>query len=272
MEIYFGDEFSLSDFKMAILKGYAGPLFPTISNKTKNIPGRPGAWDFGIDVGPRARSYPIVCLAQDSFERERLLRSFAGRLFDQKAGPKTFKIRTSYEPELWVECRVSATPSAKYYRGGHADFDLQLTAYNDPFKYGEQTAFDPKEPVHYGKVKPGDYYKNPVSFDWKYSPHYYGCFNYSSLETDVILTINNGSAKNASVTHLESRRTLTLPDFSNKKIVIDTFKKTIFINDQPIVSGSNLDFFSLHPGKNSFEFRGEGVRGKVTSMWYHKFM
>lgn len=272
MELTFDNQFSLSDYKMAVMNGYDRPLFAPITNKTKNIPGRPGAWDFGVDVGSRVESFPIVCLAQDPFERERLITAFVGQLFDRTGKPKTFKIRTNYDPEKWIECRVSAQQSVKYYRGGQADFELQLTAYNDPFKRAHASAYDPKGIIKYGEVAAGDYYKNPDSFTWMYSPHYYGCYNHSSLETSVVFTITNGSAKDASIKHQQSGKTLTLPDFANKTVVIDTNNKTIKINGQSILSGSNMKFFMLYPGSNGFEFRGEGVKGKVTSKWYHKFM
>ncbi|MGX7195437.1 phage distal tail protein [Enterococcus olivae] len=272
MEVTFNDEFSLSDFKMAILKDYERPLFSSLSNKTKNVPGRPGAWDFGVDIGARTETFPIVCMAVNPYERELLVRDFVGRLFDRRAQPKTFQIRTNYDPELWVECRVSAQPNGKYYRGGHVDFELQFTAYNDPFKRATQTAFDPKEPVRYGEVTPGDYYTNPESFEWMYNIHYYGCHNYGSLETDIIFTIANGTAKNPRILHLESGRELTLPDFTSATVEIDTGKKTIKVNGQSVVSGSNMKFFSLYPGDNGFAFKGDTVKGKVSSRWLHKFM
>lgn len=272
MEVYFNDEFKLSDFKMMILKDYERPLFPSISNKTKNVPGRPGAWDFGIDVGSRVESFPVVCLAGAPLERELLMRDFVGRLFDRKGNPRTFKIRTSYDPDFWIECRVSANAKGKFSRGGHVDFELQFTAFNDPFKRATQTAFDPVEPVFYDQVVPGDFYKNPESFNWMYSRHYYGCYNYGSLETDIIFTITNASGKNVSIEHMESGKELTLPDFSNAKVEIDTGKKTIKVNGQNIVKGSNMKFFNLWPGQNGFVFKGEGVKGTINSKWLHKFM
>lgn len=272
MEFKFDNEFSLSDYKMDVLSGYERPLFTSISNITKTVPGRPGAWDFGIEIGSRVETYPIICKAKGAVERDKLIREFVGKLFDQKAKPRTFKIRTSFDPQLWIECRVSANPTGKYYPGGHVVFDLQFTAFNDPFKRGEQTAFDPIEPVYYGEVQTGDYYKNPATFDWVYSPHYYGCYNYGSLETDIIFTLTNATATSPSILHLESGKELTLPNFSNALVVIDTKKKTVKINNQDIIQGSNMKFFSLYPGNNGFAFKGNGVRGKVTSEWLHKFM
>lgn len=272
MDIFFGDEFSLSDYKMRVRDGYQRPLFAPFSNKTKSVPGRPGAWDFGIDIEPRADSYPIVCLAKGNNERENLIREFTGRLFDQNAQPKKFKVRTSLDPELWIECRVSTQSTGTPYREGPVVFSLQLTAFDDPFKRATQTAFDPKEPVYYDQVVPGDFYRNPSSFDWIYSRHYYGCYNYGSLKTNIVFTITNGTAKNPSITHIESGRELTLPDFTNKTVVIDTGKKIITVNGVEILSGSNMKFFSLLPGANGFLFQGEGVKGKVASLWLHKFM
>ena len=59
MEVIFNNEFTLSDYKMAVLKDYERPLFTSFSNKTKNVPGRPGAWDFGIDIGSRVEPYRL---------------------------------------------------------------------------------------------------------------------------------------------------------------------------------------------------------------------
>ncbi len=272
MDITFNNEFSLSDYKMVVLNDYERPLFPTITNKTKDVPGRAGAWDFGIDIGTRTETYPIVCKATSGFERDKLIREFIGKLYDRKGQPKTYKIQTNFDPQLWIDCRVSAQATGKYYRGGHVVFELKFTSFDDPFKRGSQTAFDPTEPVYYGEVQTGDYYKNPETFNWMYSPHYFGCYNYGSLETDIIFTLTGASAKEASILHMESGRELTLPDFSNATVVIDTKKKIIKINGQSVVSGTNLKFFSLYPGSNGFAFKGNGVKGKVTSEWLHKFM
>lgn len=272
MNFTFNDEFSLSDYKMDVLEGYQRPLFASISNLTKTIPGRPGAWDFGIEIGPRVDTYPIVCLAKSHVERDYLINVFVGKLFDQFGQPRTFKVKTEFDPKLWIECRVSAQSTGKYYRGGVVVFDLQFTAFSDPFKRAEQTAFDPVTPIYYGEVAPGDYYKNPESFDWTYSRHYYGCYNYGALNTDIIFTITGGSATNPSITHLETGRELTLPSFTNKTVVVDTGRKIITVNGVEILSGSNMKFFSLVPGENGFLFQGEGVKGRVSSSWWHRFM
>lgn len=272
MEIIFNDEFKLSDFKMAVMSGFERTLFPPISNKTKTVPGRPGAWDFGVEIGPRIDTFPIICMASDPIEREQLIGEFVSKFFDQVGQPKILKIRTNYNPKVWIECRVSAQASGKFYRGGHADFDLQFTAFSDPFKRAEHTAFDPVTPIYYGEVAPGDYYKNPESFDWTYSRHYYGCYNYGALNTDIIFTITGGSATNPSITHLETGRELTLPSFTNKTVVVDTGRKIITINGEEILSGSNMKFFSLLPGTNGFLFQGETVKGRVSSQWLHRFM
>ncbi|MGM0124860.1 hypothetical protein IGI37_002254 [Enterococcus sp. AZ194] len=272
MDFIFNNEFQLSDYKMDVLKGYQRPIFAPFSNVTKTIPGRPGAWDFGIEIGPRVDTYPIVCLAKGADERDKLINGFVGRLFDQKGQPKTFKVQTSFDSKMWIECRVSAQSTGKYYPGGNVVFDLQFSAFNDPFKRATQTAFDPIDNVKYGDVEKGDYYKNTDSFQWLYSRHYFGCHNYSSLETDIKFVLTNASGNDVSIEHLESKRELTLPNFSNARVEIDTGNKTIKINGRNILQGSNMKFFSLFPGDNGFVFKGSGVKGLVKCSWIHKFM
>jgi len=52
------------------------------------------------------------------------MRDFIGQLFDRQAKPKMFKVRTGFDPQLWVECRVSAQSVGKYYPGGQVVFEL----------------------------------------------------------------------------------------------------------------------------------------------------
>lgn len=54
------------------------------------------------------------------------------------------------------------------------------------------------------------------------SKHYYGCYNYGTLEMDIIFTITDASAKNPDIFNLESNKELTPPDFSNATVLIDT--------------------------------------------------
>lgn len=141
---------------------------------------------------------------------------------------------------------------------------------SDPFKYEPDSKYDPPKPLKYDTGNPygSKSYPNTQSFKWIYSRHYSGLENYSTLDTDIKITIK-GTVKGGSVRHLGSGILIKLPDISNGSLVIDTEMMNLQINGRDtLIEG---DFFCLVSGDNGFLFEADIVNATVRFEWYHKF-
>lgn len=140
----------------------------------------------------------------------------------------------------------------------------------DPFKRAAASAYDPAKPLKYDEANPygSKSYPNTQSFKWIYSRHYSGLENYSSLNTDIKITIN-GTVKGGSVKHLGSGVSIAVPNITNGTAVIDTEMFNLQLNGKDtIIDG---DFFKLAPGDNGFLFEAETANATVSFEWYHRF-
>ena len=257
----------LSEFGLIPLQGHEHAMMPEIQRKTLNIPGRPGAWDFGVEIGERPFNIPIATIEHDRIKKQRKLTSFVAFLLDPYGQPREMKLVFDYEPDKHYMVKVSQmiNPNRLVHA---ADFILPLVA-NDPYKYASANEYDPKTDVMYGEVGQDDYYHNPQSFDWLYPKHYSAINNYSSYVTEFEAVIE-GTVTNPKITNLVDNKTLTLPSISNGRLEIQPAE--VIKNGTTILSGSNYNFFHVQPGEVGFLFEGDNPNANVTYRWKHKFM
>jgi phage-related protein len=265
--VIFLDGFPISKWGLQIQKEHEHPATPDIRRKTMTIPGMPGEWDFGAEIGSRPFNFPVGFIEYDPIQKQRRLREFVAFLFDENAKPREMKLSFDYEPEKYYLVKVpnSFTPQRI---PSFAFFALPLIA-SKPFAYADLNAFDPVDVPNFGEASGEDYYPNTSTFSWIYNNHYSGVHNYSSLKTDFIVTIE-GTVANPSITHLETSKKLILPSITNQKLEIDSSRFTMKVNSISRLSGT--DFFSLISEDNSLLFEGENPNAKVTYKWKHKFL
>lgn len=262
------DDIPISNWGLRVQKEHDHPAIGEMRTRTITIPGMAGQWDFGSELGAKPFSFPLGFIEYDMFEKQRRLNEFVAFLFDQYGRPRNIKLSFDYAPKKYYFVKVSNGFSPKRVFG-FAFFELSLIA-SDPYAYAEMNAYD--IPSNYDQAEDGMYYENTQSFQWIYSQHYSGVYNYSTLEAPLILEIE-GTMLNPSITHIESGKKLILPSiYSSRTIEIDSSKYTIKSNGYNILFETNEEFIALFPKNNGFLFEAESPNATVTYKWKHKFI
>src|SRR5690625_3896306 len=246
---------------------------PSIKRKTIPIPGRPGSWNFGSEIGERHFNIPLKVTDHDRIELQRKQNAFVAFLFDEFGKPRPIKMTFDYEPDKYYTVEISSFVSPGNAIHFFRTMGLPLVA-SDPMKYASANEYDPKENYLYDRdymYDIGLMYDNPKSFEWVYEKHYSGINNYSTLVADFVIEIQ-GTVTNPSVTNLNDGTKLTLPGISNGRLLINGNTYSVTRNGQDVLGGSNYNFFHIQPGEVGFLFEGEKPSATVTYKWVHKFM
>jgi phage-related protein len=253
---------------LKLLQEHQHPVLPDTRDRSVEIPGKHGAYDFGADLGVRPFELPFMVNQFKKVDVQQKVREFTRLLVNPDGRPKTIPLIFDYEPDKSYSVRYTGSlPIDRLVRMG--EFVLPLTAF-DPYAYALANAYDPKEDYQYDVNNYGEgYYENTQSFKWEYSNHYSGVHNYSYYETELILTIQ-GTVTNPSITHLETGTILTLPSINNETMVINSSNFTVKVGEVNSLVGT--DFIKIISGDNGFLFEGENPNATVTYQWKHKFL
>ncbi|MDT2752345.1 phage tail domain-containing protein [Enterococcus thailandicus] len=257
----------VEDFGFYPMKSHKKPRSGQFEMKQQHIAGRSGDWYFGTEIKSKSYSLDLLAWERDWSKFESMADELNSFFLDAEGKPKLLKVTWENSKRfLFLRLASEITPNVDSVI---EKITLNFIAY-DPHEYAEATAYDPEEPLKYDVGNPygSKSYPNTQSFKWIYSRHYSSIENYSSLNTDVKITIK-GIVINGSITHMNSGKKIKIPDISNGTIVVDTEIFNLSLNGKDtIIDG---DFFKLSPGANSFLFEADSVNASVIFDWYHKF-
>lgn len=133
MDILMDDLYTFRDLGLHVKKGHEYPSIPSLTSKAKVIPGRPGAWDFGYEIGPRPFQIPLGFATKDLLKREAILSSINQFFLDARGKPRLIKMCFDYEPDKFILAKLQDgfTPLRTVSK---AELTLTFIAY-DPYKY-----------------------------------------------------------------------------------------------------------------------------------------
>lgn len=270
--VWIDDVLLQRDYGAAVTLGSEEPALPSMRNIGVTVPGRHGAYDFGAYFEPREFALNCVFKRQSYTDLKAQIREINRLFVDQFGRPKTVKLRFGDEVDKYYNVRLTqgVTVDRIAERGF---FTIGLTAF-DPYAYAGMNAYDPEKAIEYNSdnyFDTGLMYDNPRSFQWLYSKHYSGIYNYSTYNTDFIISIE-GTVNSPRVTNLETNVTLTLPNISNGIIEINSKDFTVVKNGVSSLIGTNGNFFDIPPENAGFLFEGISPNAKVSYKWLHKFL
>lgn len=124
------------DFGIQVLDSVIFPSIPETRQKTLEIPGRNGVWNFGADMGVRVFNIPCIVQTASQSALSTATRALASALFDSRGHPKTVKLSFDHDPGIFYN--VSCTGNLQVNRlefGKTGNFVLSLVAH-DPHGYG----------------------------------------------------------------------------------------------------------------------------------------
>src|SRR5699024_5531821 len=260
----------LEEFGYRALIDHYHEAVPEIRSKTMSIPGMPGRWDFGSELGSKRFEIPIRALSDSSVDLQHLQNELVAFLMDEFGNPRELKMVFDYELDKYYTVKVDGVIAPMLRAHILSNKTLPFIAH-DPYKYASANEYD--ESYRYDKEYLYDIalmYDNSDTFKWEYVRHCSGINNYSSLVADFIIEIQ-GTVSNGSITNLENNQKLTLPNISNGRLLIDGKRFAIIRNGAAILEGSNYKFFHIQPGEVGFLFEGDNPNATVTYKWLHKF-
>ena len=257
---------------MIMLRTSQRPVLPGTRNYVEAIPLMAGAYDYGADLEPRLFSLECAFVTKNPLELQTLISDLAAYMLDANGRPRTMDLTFSLQPDRTFQVRYAGQmPIDRVV--GLGRFTLPLIAY-DPFSYTPADAFD---------EAPGDYdtglqydsglmYENPLAFTWEYTYQMCGQYNYSKLNTPLIVTIS-GDVVNPSITNQNTGQTLSISTtLSGQTLVLDSKRMTAVVDGVSEMRYASGEFPELIEGNNGLIFQCSSTpNATVTFGWKHKF-
>jgi phage-related protein len=241
----------LEYYGLRLLKGHSHPS-PDINNKTVKVPGRPGFYHFGNEIGARPFSHPVGVLESNVIETQKKIRAFNSLLFDGYGQVREIKLEYTYETDKYytVVFDGSIDPQRIFE---YAEFNLPLVA-NNPFAQASVT-------------------NNEINWDSKIitmdDSYAWGTTAIDQVEVTkniVLETFVNGlsvrptiliNGTGQNVTFRCNGKSFSLKNFTNSEFEINGQQYTVLKNG---VNGFSekigIDFIELLPGVNEIEVTG----------------
>ncbi|MBX6361278.1 MAG: phage tail family protein [Acidobacterium ailaaui] len=246
-------------------------IAPPISPKLLSIPGRPGAYDYGAEIGTREITIGVSIFGDNSSEYRSAIRQIAAWLLPLDGKPK--QLIFDDEPDKYYLARLS----------GQTDLDELVTFGSttltflcaDPHAYSIVSAdevtwgsdiltFDSMTYVF------GDDFPNVQQF---FAPGTFTITSYSTVNIRPTINIY-GSAGTLTITSVETGKSMTFPRFMNKTWIIDgdTYTISATNDDPPALSLISGDFIEFMPGTNNIQVSGSGLNVSIYVNFRDKFL
>jgi predicted phage tail component-like protein len=260
------DDKYFSDFgPIKEVVGHSNPATPEFTQKTVSIPGRPGVWDFGHEIGTRSFEIPLKYLVNDKYERQRILNDLVAFLFDEYGKPKTRKLYFDYEPDKYYNVKLATQidPERLLFTNS---FSLQFKADN-PYK----NFMLPSDEIVWGADIP---FMSDILLDTGgsigtiTSSRTISILNQGNIAKPLSITIQ-GSGTN--VRFIKGNKSFSLGTFSNKTIVIDGDAYSVYVNGVETFSALTGDFLTLNTGVNNIRISGTGLNFNLTESLIYQY-
>lgn len=264
------DTFRFEDFGFFCELGNIDPITPSFQRRTATIPGKAGAWDFGVEIGEKPVSFPLKTVELIPTRMQQKFNQFVYFLLNEKGQPRDIKVVFDYDPNKYRMMKLAQQiiPERLMDEG---IIELTLIA-SDPYAYMPNDTFDPIETYLYNTgldYNTGLQYKNPKGFTWKSTRQITGVYNYLHYRTPLSLTIE-GSVISPHITNRTTGQTLALPTLKNEKLEIDGKGYSLIRNRQYSLQGLFGDFIDLNGGPNDLLFHGGDPNAVVTYTWEYR--
>jgi len=115
------------------------PLMPPTREKTEEIAGRDGEWDFGADFGPRPVTYTVDIMEQTRADLKANIRNIAAWL-NPKDGAGS--LINDDEPDKHYLARFAGKIPLDQLINAFNEFSITFIAYEDPMAIGEDLVWE----------------------------------------------------------------------------------------------------------------------------------
>lgn len=259
------DDVPISDFGLVVQPDHDHPLLGDVRSKTMTIPGMPGAWDFGSELGPKNFNIPLGLSEHNPLEKQRKLNEFVAFLFDQYGKPRELKLTFDYEPDKYYQVKV-ATGFSPQRIMSFAFFTLPLLA-NKPHK----RFMLPSDEI----VMESDI---PIMSDIMWGT---GLSNREITSPQAFIIVNNGTVaipfafrmegSGDNVSFATNGKTMTFGTFQNKSFEI-TDNYTVKVDGVTDLTSTNGVFLELMPGVNEIAITGSNLNLIISESLIYKYI
>lgn len=260
----------ISEYGLIVERGGDVDEMPETRDLTLPVPGRPGAYDFGAELGSKPFNFPMVFV--DSLSKNELQhkkREFIRTLLDPYGRPRTFKLQREYEKGKYFLARYSGSLSIQRLVN-YGQFTLPLMAY-DPYAYSVAT----NDEVTWGS--------EVVTFEYDYILGHTGGGQKQTItqprtvsvfvDGDMIKpTIKlNGSGSN--VSFQANGKSFTLTDnFTNSEWEIIGSNKTVLKNGSNAYDSLDGKFLELVNGENEISISGSNMNFELQISFQDRYV
>jgi len=229
------------DLGLIMLRSAQRPVLPGTRDSSVSVPGRPGAYDFGGELGPREFELECGIIAANRGELQNIVRNLAAHLLDSRGRPRTMELIFDIEPDRHCTVRYSGDlPIERIIRTGR--LTLPLIAH-DPFAYdNDETVFDQvmNDEDILTATGSGNIAAMPV-------------VEITALEATSGIIMNVGLGEIRYLKTLQAGEVLT----------VDAMRYQATVNGANALNDVDTDWPVLYPGDNLVTYRGS-VAARVT--------
>lgn len=255
----------IEEYGLYPLKGHTHPL-PNHTSKTMKIPGRPGLWYFGSELGVRSLNQPVGILRGNPADTQRKLNDFIRSLFDDFGKPREIELIYDYEPDKHYTVKFDGSIDPQRIHE-YTEFNLPLTAF-DPYKYSNAYG----DEVTWGN--------ETITFEYNYLLGREGLNGSVQVTSQRTLDVTldglavqpifeiSGTANGLTIS--ANGYSFVLPNFANTDWVIDFEDYTVHKNGAETML--DIKEFYLLPGDNAVNITGSNINLDMRIKFRDKYM
>lgn len=259
------DNIPIEHFGFRVQLEHNHPLVGEVRTKTMLIPGMPGAWDFGTELGPKNFYIPLGIIDYDNLEKQRKLNEFVAFLFDVHGRPREIKLTFNYEPDKYYLVKVAGGFSPERLIG-FAFFTLPLIAHKPHKSFmlpSDEIVMDSTTPIMSDIMWDTGLSNREIT-----SPEKFEIINNGTITIPFSFRME-GSGNNVSLS--TSQKAMTFGSFSNKVIEV-TDNYTVKVDGVTDLTATNGVFLDLLPGVNEITVGGSDLNLKISESLTYKYI
>lgn len=255
-----------AELYLSVLIDSEEPALPETRDRTLEIPGRHGLYDFGADLGPRMFELQCAIIQPNAYALQRAVRALAAHLMDGNGRPRTLELIFDEEPDKVYFVRYAGSVSIQK-RIGLGKFSLPLVAY-DPFAYSTFDASDLD-------VDSSALVDSEISVDADYdfavnAPTTLGIENFGSMNATPIIEIS-GSFSSLSLTLGGLTLHYNAP-LSATQLILDCEKYTARVGTTNVLGNTSGRFGHLPPGLSDVVIGGSSLDIQIGFRFRAKYL
>jgi predicted phage tail component-like protein len=243
------------------------PAMPETRNRTLEIAGRHGVYDFGSDLGPRPFELKCALVQKNGYYLQDTVRALSAHLMESNGRPKIMDMIFDSEPDKVYRVRFAGSIPIQRL-AGLGQFIIPMVAY-DPFAYliTESDEIDVDSDV---LVESDMTVDSLYTYDITSNPMTLEIDNFGTQDAAPVIEII-GSFSTLSIEAEGKTLNYTAP-IGSTTLIIDCENFTAKIGSTNVLGNVTGDFITLPPGVIPVHITGTFINCSITFKFKPKFI